>query len=260
MGGIMMAGARMPATFVCAVVMLWSPGAMAQYYGSPQIDQPYIAVTGDAEIKVAPDKAVITLGVESIDSSMVTAKKETDGILKKVTRAITKLGVDESDIQTDYLNVEPVYARYRELDTFQGNHIRRRLIVTLKDISKFDELLSDVLSAGASRILDVQFVTEDLRKYRDQARAMAVKAAAEKARDMTAELGQTVGKAIYINENKSYRRSWYWYYGWNWGRYSGASPFNVSQNVAEPGDQADAPLAVGKISVTASVTAFFLLE
>ena len=191
---------------------------------------------------------------------MVNAKKDTDRILKSVTQAITRLGVDESDIQTDFLNVEPVYARYRELDTFQGNHIKRRLVVTLKDISKFDELLSDVLSAGASRILDVQFVTEDLRKYRDQARAMAVKAAAEKARDMTAELGQTVGKAIYINENKSYRRSWYWRYGWDWGRYSGGNPFNVSQNVLTPEDEGDTPLAVGKISVTASVTVYFLLE
>ena len=210
-----MAGGRLLFKAVCGIAMLWSSAVMAQYYRSPQIDQPHIVVTGDAEIKVAPDKAVIILGVESIDMSMEVAKRETDKNLKSVMQAITRLGIDESDIQTDYLNAEPVYERYRDLDSFQGNRIRRRLVVTLKDISKFDKFLSDVLSSGASRVLDVQFFTEDLRKYRDQARAMAVKAAAEKAGDITSELGQTAGKAIYINENKSSWRSWYWYYGWD---------------------------------------------
>jgi len=253
-----MTGARLLIRTVFGAVVLWSSTLMAQRYGYPQVDQPHIIVTGDAEIKVAPDKAVITLGIESIDMSMVVAKNETDKNLKSVMQAIIRLGVDQSDVQTDYLNVEPVYERYRDLSSFQGNHIKRRLIVTLKDISKFDKFLGDVLSAGASRILDVQFITEDLRKYRDQARAMAVKAASEKAHDMTAELGQTVGKAIHINENKSSWRSWY--YGWDWGRYSGANLFNVSQNVAVPEDEGDTPLAVGKISVTASVTVYFLLE
>jgi uncharacterized protein YggE len=73
-----MTGARMPITFVCAAVILWSSAAMAQYYGDSIKDQPTISVSGEAEIKVVPDRAVITLGVESIDSSMVAAKKETD--------------------------------------------------------------------------------------------------------------------------------------------------------------------------------------
>jgi uncharacterized protein YggE len=232
---------------------------MAQYYGySAQPDKPNITVTGEAEIKVAPDNAVITLGIETLDSSMVDAKAENDRLVKSVTRAIKRLGVDESDIHTDYLNAEPKYEHWRDLGSFLGHNVKRRIVVTLKDVSKFDDLISDVIEAGVSRVLDIRFNIDDLRKYRDQARAMAIKAAADKARDMTAEIGQTVGKAIDIREGRSARRSWY--RGWDWGRYYGSGKFNVSQNVASPESDKDGPLAIGKISVTASVSVSFLLE
>lgn len=257
-----MAGSRLLFKAVCGAVMLWSSSVMAQYYGyGTQIDKPNITVTGDAEIKVAPDNAVITLGIETLDNSMVIAKRENDRLLSSVTKAIQQLGVDESDIHTDYLNVRPKYSKWDDTGEFLGYNVKRRIVVTLKDISKFDQLISDVIEAGVSRILDVGFNVDDLRKYRDQARAMAIKAAAEKARDLTSEIGQTVGKAIDIREGRSAWRSWY--SGWNWDRYYrnyNSGVFNASQNAVSPESDQDTPIAIGKISVTASVSVSFLLE
>lgn len=253
-----MVGAKLLIRAVCGAVTIWASAVMAQNYSGQPNAQPNISVTGEAEIKVIPDNVVITLGIETLDNSMVDAKAENDKLVKSITKAIKKLGVDKSEIHTDYLNVEPKYKRRNEPDTFLGHNVKRRIVVTLKDISKFDEFISDVIEAGVSRVLNVRFNTDDLRKYRDQARAMAIKAAADKARDLTAEIGQTVGKAIKIREGRSARRSWY--SGWDWDRHYGSGTFNASQNVASPESGKDTPMAVGKISVTASVSVSFLLE
>src|SRR5262249_54757633 len=54
--------------------------------------------------------------------------------------------------------------------------------------------------AGGNRIDSIVYETSDLRKYRDQARDMAVRAAREKATALALALGQEGGKAHSIEE------------------------------------------------------------
>jgi hypothetical protein len=79
--------------------------------------------------------------------------------------------------------------------------VRKTLIITLNDITKFDDVLSGALLAGANYVHGIEFRTTELRKYRDQARAMAIKAAREKADALAAELGLEVTKALSISES-----------------------------------------------------------
>ena len=109
-----------------------------------------------------------------------------------------------------------------------------------------------------SRVLDVNFNVDNLSEYRDQARSMAIKAAADKARDLTAEIGQTIGKAVNIKEVKSEQRSWYG--SRYWDRYYILGTSAGLQNTSSSESQMDWPPAIGKISVTASVSVSFLLE
>ena len=50
----------------------------------------------------------------------------------------------------------------------------------LKDISKYEDVLSGVLESGANYVEGIEFRTTELRKYRDQARVMAIKAAKDR--------------------------------------------------------------------------------
>ncbi len=256
-----MAGGKLLFKAVSAAVMLWSSAVMAQYYSDSVKDQPTIAVSGEAEIKVVPDRAVITLGVETLDTSMVAAKKENDRMIEAISKTAIKYGVKDSDIQTDYLTVEPKYERRRneygkEIDFFLGHNVKRRLAIDLTDVSKFDDLLSSIIETGVSRIIDVGFYTDRLKEYREQARALAIKAALEKAEKLSAEIGQKVGKAVSIKEGSSYWRS---FYG-RWDSYRRPGQRHVSQVSVDSEFQGDTPVAVGKISVTASVSVSFLLE
>jgi hypothetical protein len=124
-------------------------------------------------------------------------------------------------------------------------------------MKKLDGIIAGVMGAGVNTIHGIEFRTSELRKHRDAARAMAVKAAIEKADATAKELGVRRGKIynLRVNENGSS------YGGW-WGSNSTS---NWSQNSMQfapggGGDDSEGALSAGQISVSASVTASFLVN
>jgi len=217
-----------------------------------------VEVNGDAEVKVVPDRVSIQFGVETRNASLDTATSGTDAVVKKMIAAFRALGVDESDIQTDFIRVEIVYADQGRSTTIDHYTAMKGVQVTLKEVARFDQLLQTGLKSGANKIESVDFSTSELRKYRDQARAMAVKAAIEKAHDV-AKAGdfRIAEKPLTVNASNS---SVYWPV---YGRYNyGYMAQNAVQNVGGGGGGGDTgdSVALGKISVSASVTMVFEIQ
>ena len=104
----------------------------------------------------------------------------------------------------------------------------------------------------------VQFRTTELRKYRDEARALAIKAAREKAIALTEELGQQVGEPHSIHEDRS--EWWSWYGAWWGSRWGGGAAQNVIQNAGGGSFSTEGGMAPGQISVSARVTVSFEFE
>src|SRR5438105_15796579 len=85
---------------------------------------------------------------------------------------------------------------------FLGYYMTKNITITLRDISKFEKLITEALKLGTNYINGIHFQTTELRKFRDQARLDAIRAAKEKAIALAAELGQKIGKPITITENQ----------------------------------------------------------
>ncbi len=132
-------------------------------------------------------------------------------------------------------------------------------MITLKETGKFERLVSQGLEAGITHVHFIQFRTTELRKHRDVARALAIKAAREKATALASELGQRVGRAHRINEHGS---GWFSPYGFGWGNRWGGQGLtqNVVQSAGGSPEGGDGTFALGQITVTANVTVSFLLE
>jgi len=242
------------------LVLLLSVFARADQYVAPRI----ITVTGDAEVKVVPDEVILTLGVETSNNDLNVAKTQNDERVKKVLALAQKYNIDPKYVQTDYISIEPRYEDYYNRRNFLGYFVQKTVVFTLKDIPKFESLLSDALNAGANYVLGIQFRTTELRKYRDQARALAIKAAKEKAEKLAAELGQKVGKPTSIYEQYS---GWYpWYnsygsFGGAWSRGAGGMAQNVMmESTSAFMPTAESTIAPGQITVNSMVTVSFELE
>ncbi|HLY27220.1 MAG TPA: SIMPL domain-containing protein [Aggregatilineales bacterium] len=258
---------RMKIVFpVMVAVALFSSGSVLAS-GNAQIGDSIqnstIEVTGDAQINVVPDKVVIALGVETSDKVLANAKSDNDARIARILALTKSMDISPENVQTDYISVEPRYDNYSSLN-FVGYFVRKTVIITVKDITKFDAVLSGAIDSGANFVQGVQFLTSDLRKYRDQARTLAIQAAKDKAVALAGELGQKVGKPISITEQQN---SWWASYG-NWWGQQYQSQFNqqsqnVVQNAVSSGptgslDNGDT-VAPGQIAVTARVSVTFQL-
>jgi uncharacterized protein YggE len=203
----------------------------------------------------------VVFGVETLDKVLTMAKTENDRRVQAIMQSLTTLGVAAKDIQTDFIQVEP---RYDEMNTgavLRYYKVRKTISVTLKDVSKFEPSLSGALQSGATHVIGVQFLTSELRKHRDEARARAIQAAREKAVALAGELNARVGKVVTIQEygggvpRHSYNAMWA---GMSYG---GAAMNQVSVQAGGNSNEllGDA-IALGQIGISASVSVSFELE
>ncbi len=151
-------------------------------------------------------------------------------------------------------------SEYRK-DDFIGYFVRNAVVVTLADVSKVEEVITQTLQAGVNYIHGIDFQTTELRKYREQARELALKAAKEKADKMATVLGESVGKPIQINELSGGSPWWYWssWSRWGWGRSQGMSQYNVQADRDGSGEITDS-IALGKLTIKANVSVTFELK
>jgi len=219
-----------------------------------------IQVSGTAVINVAPDRALIQLGVQSNGETVRQVEAANSASTQAVIKAAHALGVDGKDITTDWYVIEPIYDDHDSL-YIKGYRIHNIVAITLRDVSKTSPVIAAALQAGANQVINVDFYTSELRKYRDQAREMAMKAAREKAQALANAAGAEAGCVLTINEN-----SWSSYNGWWYGRSQNQNQWtqNVVQNI-EPSAGAssatdDEPISLGQISVKAEINASFSLQ
>ena len=209
-----------------------------------------VTVAGEAEVKVSPDEVVFDVTVQTFSKEVKTAKTQTDEQLKGLIGLARRNGVAEADMQTDYVKVEPNVRGKEGARVFAGYWVRKDLVVTLRDVSRAEALLSAMLDFNVWRVNSVTFQTSELRKHRDAARALAMKAAQEKAAALAGAVGQKIGRAYSIEEEDSSRAS----------AMSNASS-NAFSTVETAADSSwEGTLAPGKIKINARVTVKFVLE
>lgn len=231
------------------LVLAYVLPAWAQQPAEP----PLITVTGQAEIKVAPDEVVFNIEIEKTDKDLGVAKNLNDESVRKVLALARRYNVEQQDVQTDYISVEPKYSDdeagvdggRRSPRVFIGYAVSKTVVIRFRDLARFESLFSDILKIDITRIRNVDFRTTELRKHKDQARAMAIKAAQEKAIALTREIGQTIGKAYSIREEGPERG------------YAQANAGFIAGGVFSASETTFAP---GLISVQAQVTVSFRLQ
>lgn len=216
-----------------------------------------VQVTGTAVVNVTPDRVLLRLGVQSNGTTPTAVRDDNERQIGQVVQAVKRLGIDSRDIATDHYLVYPVYSSYSDL-VIKGYRIDNTVSITLRNAGQADDVLVAALRAGANEVLDVQFYTSELRKYRDQARDLAMRAAGEKAHALAGSAGAQTGCLLSASENV-----WTYYSGgWRGGREGALWTQNVMQNVpaAEAPVLDDSPLSPGQIAIQAQVSASYSIH
>lgn len=229
--------------FLFLIILIASFNGLAQ-------DRPLVTVSGQAEIMVVPDEVVFNLQVGTFDKDLANAQRRNDEVVKKVLALAKSYQIPPELVKTDYISLDERYSdeeATRKPSVFLGYSVTKKIAIVLHNVSQTERLLADIFTSGVTRIESVDFRTTQSRKFRDQARAMAIKAAQEKASAFAREIGQTIGKAYSISEEGINNPS------------ASSNALNFSRGVMGSYSEGDNTIALGQISITARVVVSFEL-
>ena len=208
----------------------------------PQV--PQISVTGEGKVKIVPDQAVITVGFQNSGKDAKEVKTLNDEVVDRVIKFLKKSGVPASDYKTNNVSLQKSYDFEKKKSNFQAN---QTLSITLKDLSKYDDIMMGLSDAGVNSIQGVEFKSSKMEDYEKEARKNAMLNAKQKAADYVSVLGQKVGKALLITDNSQVYIPQPMYKG---GMMAMAADVAGSRET----------LAVGEIEINTNVSVTFALE
>lgn len=216
----------------------------------PASERRTLAVTGTAEVSVAPDICYMSFAVESRERSAVQAYKANNEQVNTMTAAIKAAGIDARDLQTVRFSITPEY-HYEKNTTkrvFDGYHVMNTLYVKIRDLTKVSEVLDAGVNSGASEVSEVRFAVENPKKYTAGARADAYKAARDKAETIAALTGVKLVKPITISEAEPGGRGMY------------AQTANVMADYEASGGSSGVSLEPGEVKITHTVYITYEVE
>jgi uncharacterized protein YggE len=160
-----------------------------------------VTVTGEATVAVAPDTAMIRIGVSSQEKTAHEASDANARQMTAVLDAIKNTGINERDIQTSRLSLQPQYdpnkAGPPRLTGFQANN---QVTVRIRDINKLAMVLDSAIAAGANEMSGIDFVVSEQSKLLDRARDDAIADAHRKAELYASAAGVKLGRVVAISE------------------------------------------------------------
>lgn len=233
------------------VAMLLTCVASAQQENAPpprgERRVPTVTVTGDAEVSVAPDRAVLRFGSVSRGDTAASAQDSVNTAMQRVIDAIRRLEIAEKNIATSGITLSPFYitegpAQGRE-PRIAGFEARNTITVTLdNDLARVGPVLDAAIKAGANEVQGVTFELKDETDARSRALRQAVQNARAKADAIAAGLGMRIAGVVEAAE-------------------SGAAPIRpMMLGRAVAMEAANAPVQPGQVQVHGSVTIVYSLS
>jgi uncharacterized protein YggE len=160
-----------------------------------------ISVTGEATVLVPPDLAEIDGGVTSEAKTAREASEANNAAMGKVLQALKGAGIEEKDVQTARLSLQPQSAPNRSgPSAIAGYRASNRVTVRVRDVTKVANVIDTLVGAGANEIGGINFVVSQASKLLDEARERAVADARRKAEIYAKAAGVTLGAPLSISE------------------------------------------------------------
>ncbi|GMN02780.1 SIMPL domain-containing protein [Erythrobacter sp. MTPC3] len=228
-----------PAALAIAA-MAASPAAAATV--EIEADGPVIELSVFESVTAAPDIVTIGAGVSTEARTAVEALRQNSAQMRTVIERLKSLGVDEQDIQTTGINLNPRYDYERNTQTqvFRGYQVSNRVSVKLREIDETGEILDALVTAGATDLSGPVFAIEDDAAAKDEARSRAVERAQARAGAYALMLGYDGVQVLSISEAIANSRP--------------MQQMVARDAIMETGAPASAPVQPGQVSTGVSLT------
>jgi uncharacterized protein len=167
-----------------------------------------ITVIGQGSIRVEPDIARVSIGVETSSETVTEGVADNEAQMQAILAALEDAGIEAKDVQTTNFSIS--LDRYPEpMPRVEGSEegqaapvyrVSNMVNVTIRDLEKVGDVLDAVIEAGANNIWGVSFTLEDPSVAQADARIEAIADARQRAQAL-AELSEVaLGPVMSISE------------------------------------------------------------
>lgn len=153
--------------------------------------QKLITVNGEGAIKVKPDIAYLSVGVETTNKNVETAQKENTEKMNQLINSLHSLGVKDEDIKTSNYSINPDY-KYNNTtgeSVLNGYRVVNMTTITVKNINDAGKVIDTVTKNGANTINTISFGISNEKDVYLQALKAAVSDSKVKAKAVADTLG-----------------------------------------------------------------------
>lgn len=154
-----------------------------------------ITVEGRGKVMAAPTVAQVTLGVTT--GSQSTAEAAMDLLARRfnaVVEAVQGEGIEEDDIKTTNLSVNPLYDFRDGQQVLRGYEAAESIEVKIRDLDKIGAVVGRATQEGVNQVGGIQFVIDDPEDLQREAEKEAIADAKKNAEALAKELDVSLGR------------------------------------------------------------------
>jgi len=186
---------KLIAIFVALVMVLFSVAALAETK---------ITVNGTGEVRVSADTAIISLGVNARDKDVLKAQQRVNETIAAIRTALVEQGVKEENINTDFINIYPLYDYSNDQEQLAAYNASSTLAIKVTDMESVGALIDVCFAAGANTLNGISFSASDTEEAKTEAMKKAVTDAKKKAEILAEASGLKITGIEIISEGGVY--------------------------------------------------------
>ncbi len=207
----------------------------------PPIAGTRLDVSATGETSRVPDIAIISAGVVTRAPTAAAAIQQNSARVERMLAALRRAGVEERDIQTSSINLNPDY-HYEEnrpprLIAYQATNT---LNIRFRDIANSGRILDALVAEGANQINGPTLTLDRPEAALDEARTNAIARGRARAELYARSLGMRVVRVVSVSES---------------GGYAPPPPMPMAERGMAVGSAADTKIVPGeqKLQVTLAI-------
>jgi uncharacterized protein len=205
-----------------------------------------ITATGTGSVIGTPDRAQISLAVETENPDVKVAQAENAVIMTRVMDALIAAGIPKDGLKTTGYSIYPVYEEVKLPlgQKIKAYHVTNTLTITLHDVNRTGEVIDIGVANGINQASSIQFLLSDEQSQvlRTEALKEATARAGDDAKTVASALGVTISGVKTVEVG---------------GGYTPVLFQNYAR--AEAAGAVSTPIQPGDITVTATVTVTYLI-
>lgn len=203
----------LPLVACLALPMMTLPSAraLAQEPPPPALSGTLLDISAEAQVSAAPDIATISAGVTTQADTAAGAMKDNAQAMANVFAALKKLNIEDKDIQTSSIHLNPQYSYdntprgEQRPPRITGYQAMNTVTVALHGalLGDIGPVLDALATAGANNLNGPNFSIENKDDLLDKARMQAVEKAQKRALLYATAAGLHVKRIVSISEQSS---------------------------------------------------------